>query len=120
MKNQCETNDTCCSTEHGGGDCCSGSQSESCGSSSGCCGGAGDPIEKALHSWIGAFFAAKHQVQTEMLKSRIQKAWGPRMEKAADAVLETVEAMFTASLSKSEAAGKLKERLRSLFQEGHK
>lgn len=42
------------------------------------------------------------------------------MEKAADAVFETVEAIWKATLSKAEAKGKLKERLRSILHEGQK
>lgn len=111
------------------GSCCSSENEQECRpSGAGHCGeeyshggcGHGDPMDKVIGSWKSAFFEAKHQVQVELLKAKIQKAWGPKLDKAADAVLETVEAIFQSALTQGQAKAKLKEQLQAIFVEGRK
>ncbi len=110
----------CCSENQA---CCEEGSSSSCGSGSQCgpheCEDK-DPLDKLVWKWMSVFMEAKHEVQLEIMKTRIQKAWGPRFEKAADAILEGAESMWRSSLTKSEAHQKIKEKLKSILFEGQK
>lgn len=113
MHGSCETsneNQGCCLSEERSSGCCGQGQEEHCD----------DPTSKIIGSWMQAFFQAKHQVQVDILKSRIQKVWGAKLEKAADAVMETVEAVFQSMLTKGQAKEKLKSQLQAIFWEGRK
>lgn len=106
MNNQCSTDTGCCETENHGGSCAM--ETSSC------------PIEKATEMWKGAFCAALKEVKTEILKEKIRKAWGPKLDKAADAVLEAAEAEWQAMLSTGKAKMGLKEKIASILSEGKK
>jgi hypothetical protein len=61
------------------------------------------------------------EVQVEILKAKIHKAWGPMMDKAADALLESMTTSWHAKLAEvhaAEAASKFKEKLHALWLEG--
>ena len=68
--------------------------------------------------WTCAFFQAMKEVQIDLLKAKIQKAWGAKMDKAANAVLEAMGAQWQSMLAQSQAKTGLRERLRSLWEEG--
>ena len=87
-----------------------------CGSS-GC---SGEPVECAVGMWTGSFFQALKAVQVELLKAKIQKAWGPKMDKAADAVLEAMGVKWQAMLAQSKACSDLQSKLQALWDEGRK
>jgi hypothetical protein len=70
--------------------------------------------------WTGAFFQAMKQVQVELLKARIQKAWGPKMEQAADAVIEAMGVQWQSMIAQTQAKADLGARLASLWQQGRK
>ncbi len=80
----------------------------------------GDPINCAAGMWTGSFFQALKQAQVELLKTKIQKAWGAKMDKAADAVLEAMGVQWQSILAQSKAKADLQERLQRLWQEGGK
>lgn len=82
-------------------------QGESCASKCDC----GCPIEKATEMWSCAFCEAKRQVAVEILKAKIQKAWGPKLEKTANAVLAAKEAEWKALLAKGKAKLDLREEM---------
>ena len=113
MSSTCETSGAC-ETEASE---CQSSESR-CGCGSQRCGG--DPIECATYLWTGSFFAAMKQAQVEVLKAKIQKAWGAKMDKAADAVLEAMGVQWQSMLAQGQAKADLKSRLHSLWTEGHK
>ena len=97
----------------------------SCGStSSGCpCGTAGcsgDPIDCAAGMWTCAFFAAMKQAQVDILKSKIQKAWGAKMDKAADAVVAAMGTQWQSMLAQAHAKTQLRDTLQGLWQEASK
>ncbi|OLC92231.1 MAG: hypothetical protein AUI92_05760 [Thaumarchaeota archaeon 13_1_40CM_3_38_6] len=48
-----------------------------------------DPIEISMRMWHKSFFQAMHEAQVERLKKRIESAFGPTMDKAADAAIES-------------------------------
>lgn len=82
-------------------------QGEVCKSKCDC----GCPIEKATEMWSCAFCEAKRQVAVEILKAKIQKAWGPKLAKTADAVLAAKEAEWKAMLARGKAKMDLKEQM---------
>ena len=110
-----------------GNDCSSGNcetsacETSGCDSSKSCkmcnsaCGG--DPVACATAVWSSAFFAAMHQVQIELLKGKIQKAWGPKMDKAADAVVESMGVQWQSMLAQSKAKCDFQSKLRALWSE---
>ena len=114
MSSECGTSGAC-ETTSGKGSC----GPESCG---GCpCGTpgcSGDPIDCAVGMWSCAFFQAMKAVQVDLLKAQIQKAWGSKMDKAADAVLEAMGVQWQSMLAQAQAKASVKERLASLWQEG--
>ena len=70
--------------------------------------------------WVGAFFQAMKQAQVDILKAKIQKAWGPMMDKAADAALESMGAMWQSILAQAKAKEEFRSKLQKLWQEGQK
>ncbi len=122
MAGSCETSAGSCETQAGSA-CCSSSAS-GCESKGGCgCGSqgcGGDPIDTAAGMWAGAFFQAMKQAQVELLKGKIQKAWGAKMDKAADAVIDAMGTHWQSSIAQAKAKADFKEKLRGLWQEGGK
>lgn len=78
------------------------------------------PLEMMIEKWSDAFCEAKHQVQVEILKEKIRKAWGAQMEKSADAIIEAKGAEWHAMLTKGKAKMELKDRLKQILNEGKK
>jgi hypothetical protein len=105
--NTCDTKTGTCETP-------SSAPAASC--SSKCyCGGVcgGDPIVCAMHMWGKSFFEALKQAQIEILKAKIQKTMGPKLEKEANIVLEAMNVKWESML----AAEKAKADLKAKFQE---
>ena len=111
-----------------GNDCSSGScetrssETSGCDSSRDCCKACntacgGDPIQCASAMWSSAFCTAMHEVQVELLKAKIHKAWGPKMDKAADAVVESMGTQWQSMLAQSKAKCDFKSKLRALWSE---
>ncbi|MBI2093845.1 MAG: hypothetical protein HYT88_03900 [Candidatus Omnitrophica bacterium] len=67
--------------------------------------------------WSCSFFEAMKQAQVEVLKAKIQKAWGAKMEKAADSVIEAMGAQWQSLLAQENAKAQLKEKLAALWKE---
>ena len=114
MGQACDTSSGSCETQEAAQECCPSTEGKGCG-----CGG-GDPIEKATAMWSCAFFEAMKQVHVEILKAKIQKAWGSKMDKAAEAVIESMGVHWQSMLAQAKAKGELRECLRSLWEEGRK
>lgn len=55
------------------------------------CGCGDDPIQCAMNAWAEAFHQAKKAAMADILKAKIQKAWGAKMDKIADAVIAAME-----------------------------
>jgi len=66
-----------------------------------------------IHMWMCSFHEAKKSVQVDILKVKIQKAWGPKLEKEATAVIEAMEAKWKSM----QAAGQFKEQLKEKFEQ---
>ncbi len=105
------------------GSTCETSKESSCSEESkqGCpCGTpgcSGDPIDCAVGMWGCAFFQAMKAVQVDLLKAKIQKAWGAKMDKAADIVLEAMGVKWQSMLAEAKVKADVRERLRGLWYE---
>ncbi len=85
------------------------------GTSQSCC-----PIEMAAQKWSGSFCDAMHEIQVEILKQKIKKAWGAEMEKVGDAVVEAMGIQWQAMLSQGKAHVDLRENIKKVFLSGQK
>ena len=83
-----------------------------CGSD---CGGNPEACAEAM--WKAAFFPALRSAQVEVLKEKIKRAWGPRLEKAADIILEAMGAKWQAAIAEAQAKEQVSEKLRALWQD---
>jgi hypothetical protein len=115
MKTSCSTE--CCPTETAATQQCGGSTNCPTETESGC------PIDCAAEMWKGSFLQAMRQAQVDILKAKIQKAWGPMMDQAADALLESMGAFWQSKIAEvraAEACQGFKEKLRDLWLEEKK
>ena len=115
---QCDTKTGCCETSsqapqghHGSkGDCCPVEKSlQNCGC----------PVERATELWQKGFFCAIKEVQKDILKEKIRKAWGAKFEKEADAVVEAMGAHWQAIQAQAMAQKSLKENLGKIYQQSN-
>ncbi|MBF0505086.1 MAG: hypothetical protein HQL14_08315 [Candidatus Omnitrophica bacterium] len=83
------------------------------------CGGicGGDPIVCKMQMWACSFHAAMKEVQVDILKAKIQKSWGAKLEKEANAVLEVMEAKWKSMQDVEHAKAKLKEKFHEICKE---
>ena len=103
-----------CNTES----CESSSCGSSCGSGCPACGGkcGGDVYECGAQMWSAAFFQAMRAVQVDILKAKIQKSWGSKMDKAADIILEAMEGKWRSMMAETKAKSEVREKLQSLWE----
>lgn len=112
MSGRCDSGS--CDVETSSQDCCPTSGKGCPCGTPGC---SGDPIDCATGMWSCAFFTAMKEVQVDILKQKLQKAWGPKMDKAADAVLEAMGVQWQSMLAQAGAKATLRQKLSSLWQE---
>jgi hypothetical protein len=67
--------------------------------------------------WSGAGCQAMKEATVELLKTKILKAWGPMMEKTADAVIEAMGVEWQAVMTKGKARADLKQKIASIVAE---
>ena len=103
MENKCSTETGSCETH------------ESDVPKQDCC-----PVQLATDMWTGAFHQAMKEAHVEVLKAKIHKAWGAKMDKTADAVLEAMEVKWSAMLAQGKAKMDLKEKIAKAMMEGKK
>lgn len=116
MKTQCSTD--CCPTEAAATQPCSSGPAQ-CLAEAGC----NCPIEGATRMWGKSFGEAMCQAQTEILKAKILKAWGPMLDQAADAMMETMGALWAEKIAEvrtAEAKSAFQQRLRDLWLQDKK
>jgi hypothetical protein len=111
MENKCSSGGECgCSVEHA-----------SCGHAAcetrkaACC-----QVEQAVEMWTCAGHQAWKEVHVDLLKAKILKAWGPQMEKTADAVIEAMGTQWQAMMAQGKAKTDLKQKIVSIFSEQKK
>ena len=126
MANVCDEKSGCAVS--GQGSECSVSGSGQCCSVSGCgCSVSGnkpsvcsDPFESAPEAWFKDAVEAIRQVKLEILREKIRKHMGPKLEKGADASLQALGAFWGAIVAQSDAAQAkevLREEIRKIFSE---
>ena len=107
------------SCETKSGECGESSCESSCESKCPCgtdCGG--DPVSCAMGMWGKSFFCAMKELQVEIMKEKIKKAWGAKMDKAADIILEAMGAKWKAKLAEVSVRADVREKLARLYEEG--
>ena len=116
MKTTCSTD--CCPTEAASTQQCSNGPAD-CLAEAGCkC-----PIEGATEMWGRSFGEAMCQAQTEILKAKILKAWGPMLDQAADGMMETMGVLWAEKIAEvrtAEAKSAFQQRLRDLWLQDKK
>jgi len=111
MENICNSHKECgCAKEH-----VSCEQNTCAAHKSVCC-----PTEKAAEMWECAGHQAWKEVHVELLKAKILKAWGPQMDKTADAVIEAMGIEWQAMMAQGKAKMDLKQKIASIFSENKK
>jgi len=115
MSAECSTSSESCQPQGSCASECCESSGSSCKACDTACGG--DPIACAMALWAGSFFQAMKAVQVDLLKAKIQKAWGAKMDKAADAVIDAMGTQWQSMLAQANAKAQLRERLHGLWQE---
>ncbi len=78
------------------------------------------PVETAIDCWNEAFCQAMREVQVDILKKKIQAAWGPMMEKVGGEVLETMGVKWQSMLANCKAQKDLRENIIKIWGEGKK
>ena len=112
MATECEASGACNTTGQGQGGVGGPSGGCPCGTP-GC---SGDPIDCAAGMWSGAFMRAMKELQVELLKAKMQKAWGPKLDKAADAAVEAMGAQWQAMLAQAQSKAQFRQKLAGLWQ----
>lgn len=92
----------------------------SCTSETECsdCGcGTADPVKQSMELLHRAFHDALYQAHVERLKKRIDASFGPSLDKAADAMIETATKVWQSMLVQSEGKKELESKLQKIFSE---
>lgn len=77
-------------------------------------------VEHSVEMWTCAGHQAWKEVHVDILKAKILKAWGPQMEKTADAVIEAMGIQWQAMMSQGKAKEELKQKIVAIFSENKK
>ena len=105
MENKCLTETGCCETTAAAKECC--------GMSECAC-----PLETSIGLWKSAFFQAMKETHVEVLKEKIKKAWGDKLDKQADAVVEAMGIQWQSWLAAGKSKLDLKEKIAKIMAEG--
>lgn len=81
------------------------------------CKGEGDHIECKRRMWECSFQMAMKAAQVEILKEKIKKSWGTKLDKEANAVLEVMEAKWRSVHAAEQATMDLKYKLEEICKE---
>jgi hypothetical protein len=79
-----------------------------------------DPVEMGVMIWQKAFFKAHLEFMAEKLKKKIEAAWGPTSDKAADAMIERMQSQWRAMVQQAAADQIFRDKLTKLYSEGEK
>ena len=83
-------------------------------------GGKADPVKMSVIMWKQAFFSAMMESHKEKIKKKIEMAWGSQMDKAADAVVESMGKQWQSMMQDAGAEKELRDKLARMFSEGQK
>ena len=94
------------------------SNSESCGCDDGCeCPSGQDMLKFAEIMWHKAAMAAMFEAKKDRIKSRLEKSFGPTLDKGADAVVEAISKKLRAAVQSSKNEQELHQKLASILTE---
>ena len=95
------------------------SDSESCGcDDDGCeCPSGQDMLKFAEIMWHKAAMAAMFEAKKDRIKSRLEKSFGPTLDKGADAVVEAISKKLKAAVQNSKNEQELHQKLASILTE---
>jgi len=101
---------------------CNGPQcstsSESCGCDDGCeCPSSQDMLKFAEIMWHKAAMAAMFEAKKDRIKSRLEKSFGPTLDKGADAVVEAISKKLRVAVQSSKNEQELHQKLASILTE---
>ena len=106
-----QCNDNACSTATArSSECCA--VEETLRTKAECC-----PVEKAAELWSASFFAAFREVQRDLLKERIRKAWGAKLEKEADATVQVMGVYWQSVLAQAKAKQDFQAALKRSYEQ---
>ena len=75
------------------------------------------PVEMAIGMWNEAFCQAMREVQVDILKKKIQAAWGSNMDKVGEEILETMGVKWQSMLANGKAQKDLRESIMKIWSE---
>ena len=78
------------------------------------------PVEQSVKMWESSFCRAMIETQTDILKEKIRKAWGPMMDKTADAVVEKMGIWWQSKLASAKAEVDLRGKIIKHFEDKQK
>ena len=94
------------------------SDSESCGCDDGCgCLSDQNMLKFAETMWHKAAMAAMFEAKKDRIKSRLEKSFGPTLDKGADVVVEAISKKFRAAVQSSKNEQELHQKLASILTE---
>lgn len=76
-----------------------------------------DPVGIGIVMWKKAFGHAMIENQKEKVKKRIEAAWGPVMDKVAEAVIDSMGKTWQSMLQQAGAEQELREKLERIWSE---
>ncbi len=79
--------------------------------------GSVNPAQILIPMWYKAFFTAQSELMTEKIKKRIETAYGPTMDKLADAFIESMGKQWQAMVQKTSANQEFQEKLTKILGE---
>jgi len=77
-----------------------------------------NPAQMLIPLWYKAFFTAQSELMVEKMKKRIDAAYGPTMDKLADAFMESMGKQWQAMVQKTSANQEFQEKLTKILGEG--
>ena len=74
-----------------------------------------NPMEFVTKMWHKAAMEAMLEIKKDKIKAKMEAAWGDSIDKAADAMLESMGKVMSATVQKSSAEGEFKNKLASIM-----
>ena len=75
------------------------------------------PVEQSVEMWAKSAPTAMKEVQVDILKEKIRKAWGSFMEKEADAFIEAMGSHWESRMKGAHANYNLRQDIKKVFEE---
>jgi hypothetical protein len=76
-----------------------------------------DPTQMLIPLWYKAFFTAQSELMAEKIKKKIETAYGPTMDKLAEAFMDSMGKQWQAMVQKASANQEFQEKLTKILGE---